>query len=100
MAINSLVVSGDGQQLFPFMEATGPSELIALVGRAHVGKDEFLRCLQQLDKNVTRLALGDFVKLELARLIQRDPEWVNAHKNELRPLLIYSSYLYIVCLCR
>jgi len=77
---------------FPEME-TEHAAIIGLVGRRGSGKDTFAKVAEaavmgSLDPfSVVTLALGGFVKLEVAKLVGHSTAWVEEHKEQLRPLL-------------
>lgn len=64
-----------------------PAILVGLVAPRQSGKDSVVAIAQQMDSRVVRIALGDFVKAELAKLINRDPDFIENHKEVLRGLI-------------
>ncbi len=83
---------------FPFEESK-PAAVIGLMGRRGSGKDTVAKVAKELDDSVITLALGDFVKHEVAGVTNHSHVWVETHKEQLRPLLQAWSTEYRRNLC-
>lgn len=77
---------GEEQMEFPFMTSK-PAAIIGLIGKRGSGKNTVAEVAKGLDASVVEMALGDFVKDEVAKAIDHSHVWVDEHKEQLRPLL-------------
>ena len=85
--LNTLAGGIVTQRAFPFMAPSEPALLIGLVGRRQSGKDTVASVARELDDSVIRLGFGDPVKAEVAEALEVTLEYLDAHKEQLRPLV-------------